>query len=274
MAGTESRVILITGAARGIGAATAQRALQAGHRVVLSDVDAAAVEHLAATLGSAALGAVLDVRDAAQWQQVLDLAWKHFGRVDVLINNAGVIHTGYTLDVPLERHRHTVEVNYLGVIAGVLAVLPRFIAQGSGHVIDVCSLTAFMPFPGMASYAGTKHAIRAFHQALALEYRERPVSFTIVYPPAVETPMLKQEETDDAAALAFSGKPVAPEAIADAILRAVARKPEEVIIPAIQGRLLREIGVYPGLMRWLLPLVTAQGRRNLAKRRAAHTQIP
>ena len=167
MATADGKVLFITGAARGIGAATAKEAVGRGYRVVLADIDGDGTRALAQSLGGAAYGLALDVRDPAQWQQVLDQAWQHFGRVDVLINNAGVVHTGYVLDVPFEQHRHTVEVNYLGNIAGVLATLPRFIAQGHGHLITICSLTTYMPFPSLASYAGTKHALRGFHHSLA-----------------------------------------------------------------------------------------------------------
>jgi NAD(P)-dependent dehydrogenase (short-subunit alcohol dehydrogenase family) len=263
------KVLFITGAARGIGAATAQEAVRRGHRVVLADIDGDGAQALARSLGESALGLALDVRDPAQWQQALDAAWSRFGRIDVLVNNAGVVHTGYVLDVPFEQHRHTVEVNYLGPIAGVLAALPRLIAQGGGHVITVCSLTAYMPFPSLASYAGTKHALRGFHHSLAWEYRKQPVDFTIVYPPSVETPMLQQEALDDSAAAAFAEPAVTPDVIARAILDAVRDKPREVTIPAFQGWLLRAFGAFVWIMRIVLADLEKHGRKNLAKRRAS-----
>ncbi|MDE0855830.1 MAG: SDR family NAD(P)-dependent oxidoreductase [Nevskia sp.] len=271
MATAEDKVLFITGAARGIGAATARDAIGRGHRVVLADIDADAVQALAASLGPTAHGLALDVRDPAQWQAALEQAWRHFGRVDVLINNAGVVHTGYVLDVPFEQHRHTVEVNYLGNIAGVLAALPRFIAQGGGHLITVCSLTAYMPFPSLASYAGIKHALRGFHHSLAWEYRKQPLHFTIVYPPAVETPMLQQEAQDDSAIAAFGEPPIAPEVMARAIVDAVARRPREVALPAVQGWLLRAFGAFVWIMRIVLADLERHGRKNLAARRASTT---
>ncbi len=264
----DGKVLFITGAARGIGAATAKDAASRGYRLVLADIDGAGARQLAASLGAQALGLDLDVRDPAQWQRALDQAWQHFGAVDVLINNAGVVHTGYVLDVPFERHRHTVEVNYLGNIAGVLAALPRFIAQGRGHLITICSLTAYMPFPSLASYAGTKHALRGFHHTLAWEYREQPLDFTIVYPPAVETPMLEQEAQDDSAAAAFGEPAIAPEVMARAIVDAVTKKPREVTLPAFQGWLLRAFGAFVWIMRIVLADLEKHGRKNLAARKA------
>jgi len=267
-----NKVLFITGAARGIGAATAKEAIGRGHRVVLADIDGAAAQAMAQSLGEAACGLQLDVRDPAQWQQALDLAWQRFGKVDVLINNAGVVHTGYVLDVPLEQHRHTVEVNYLGNIAGVLAALPRFIEQGQGHLITVCSLTAYMPFPGLASYAGTKHALRGFHHSLAWEYRKQPLHFTIVYPPAVETPMLQQEAQDDSAAASFGEPAISAETMARAIVDAVASRPREVTVPAFQGWLLRAFGAFVWIMRIVLADLEKHGRKNLAARRAAQAR--
>jgi len=266
----DGKVLFITGAARGIGAATAREAAARGYRLALADIDGAAVREAAAGLGALALE--LDVRDPAQWQRALDQAWQHFGGVDVLVNNAGVVHTGYVLDVPFERHRHTVEVNYLGNIAGVLATLPRFIAQGHGHLITICSLTAYMPFPSLASYAGTKHALRGFHHTLAWEYREQPLDFTIVYPPAVETPMLEQEAQDDSAAAAFGEPPISAQAMARHIVEAVAKKPREVTVPALQGWLLRAFGAFVWIMRLVLADLEKHGRKNLAARKAARSR--
>jgi NAD(P)-dependent dehydrogenase (short-subunit alcohol dehydrogenase family) len=270
----DGKVLFITGAARGIGAATAREAVARGHRVALADIDGAAALALAAQLGGPALGLALDVREPEQWRRALDQAWQHFGAVDVLVNNAGVVHTGYVLDVPFEQHRHTLEVNYLGNIAGVLAALPRFIAQGHGHLITICSLTAYMPFPSLASYAGTKHALRGFHHTLAWEYRAQPLHFTIVYPPAVETPMLQQEAQDDSAAAAFGEPPIAPEVMARAIVDAVRTRPREVAVPALQGWLLRAFGAFVWIMRIVLADLEKHGRKNLAARKAAQRSLP
>ena len=268
MAEAEGKVLFITGAARGIGAATTREAVSRGYRVVLADIDGAAALELARSLGDAAHGLALDVRDPAQWQAALDQAWQRFGRVDVLINNAGVVHTGYVLDVPFEQHRHTIDVNYLGNIAGVLAALPRFIQQGHGHLVTVCSLTAYMPFPSLASYAGTKHALRGFHHSLAWEYRKQPLHFTIVYPPAVETPMLQLEAQDDSAVAAFGEPPISAEVMARAIVDALATRPREVTVPAFQGWLLRAFGAFVWIMRIVLADLEKHGRKNLAARRA------
>ncbi|MEW6631051.1 MAG: SDR family oxidoreductase, partial [Pseudomonadota bacterium] len=201
----KAKVMLITGAASGIGAAMAEAAARDGHKVILADINEPAARAMAAGIGSNASTKRLDIRSEENWNAVLDEVWSEHGQLDVLINNAAIVHTGFAANVSVEKHRHTLDTNFMGAAIGMLAALPRFKAQGSGHLVTVASMVAFLPFPGIASYAAAKHALRAFHHALAIEERRSPVSFTIVYPTATETPMLEQEAQDDAMALAFAG---------------------------------------------------------------------
>src|SRR6202011_4980672 len=103
---------------------------------------------------------------------------------------------------------------------GMLATLPRFLQQGFGHFVTVCSMTAFLPFPGLSSYAAAKHALRAFHHSLALEQRDSPLKFTIVYPTSTETPMLEQE-AQSGLKLAFASPSMSAESAAKIILEAM-----------------------------------------------------
>ena len=263
------KVILITGAASGIGAATARRAVAQGHQVAVADIDGAGAQALAVELGANAFAIALDIRSPQQWETALDVVWARFGRLDVLLNNAGIIHTGHARDVALEQHRRTLEVNFLGPLTGMKAALPRFKAQGSGHFLTVCSMTAFLPMPGMASYAGSKHALRAFHHGMALEERGTPLHFTIVHPPATETPMLDAEAKDDSAVLAFSEKTVSADAVADTLLRAIRDRPLEVVMPAAFGKFLRLLGAHPGIIRRMIDRAEAKGRKLLDVRRKA-----
>jgi NADP-dependent 3-hydroxy acid dehydrogenase YdfG len=116
------------------------------------------------------------VREGAQWDAALQTTVAAFGQLDVLVNNAGIIHTGYARDLTMAQHRDMVEVNYLGVIGGVMAALPLMREQGHGHIVDVCSMTSFLPLTGYATYGGTKHAMRAFQHSVAIEERGGPVA--------------------------------------------------------------------------------------------------
>ncbi|WP_296736748.1 SDR family oxidoreductase [Mesorhizobium sp.] len=264
----KAKVMLITGAASGIGAATAQAAARQGHRVILADINEPGAHAAAAGIGPNASARRLDIRSEENWNAVLDEVWSEHGRLDVLINNAAIVHTGFAANVPVEKHRHTLDTNFMGAAIGMLAALPRFKAQGSGHLVTIASMVAFLPFPGIASYAAAKHALRAFHHALAIEERHSPVSFTIVYPTATETPMLEQEAQDDAMALAFAGNPMPAEQVAQIIVEAVAKKSAEAYIPPERGSFVRQIGVKPRALAKMYELNAAVGAEKLKARRA------
>lgn len=260
-----SLVVLVTGAASGIGAATARLAVERGYRVVLADINAAAAKALAGELGGNARGCELDVRDEHSWNGAFDAAEAEFGPVDVLVNNAGIIHTGHARSLTLAQHRDIIEVNLLGTITGVVTALARMTARGGGHIVDVCSMTSFLPLSGYATYAGTKHGVRAFHHSVALEERHGPVTFSIVHPPSTRTPMLAQEMADPSSVIAFAERSYSPESIAAAVVDAITGRPAEIVFPPVVGRIQRAVGSLPRLMYFVIPLVETAGRRRRAR---------
>ncbi len=259
---------MLTGGASGIGAATAELLVARGHRVAVCDVNREATLNLCAKLGERAHPLYLDVRQYTEWERALNETWNELGGVDVLINNAGLVHTGLSHEVPLEKLSHMVDVNLVGVINGVHSAVPRFLEQGYGHVINTASLASFIPLPGTAVYAATKHAVRAFTHGCAIELGDTPVKFTLVCPGAVETPMLAKQVDDDAAALSFSDKPLAPQSVAQAILKAAEEQPREILVPPVRGNLLRLAGAFPGIVNRMFPAAQRRGRAELARRRA------
>jgi NAD(P)-dependent dehydrogenase (short-subunit alcohol dehydrogenase family) len=269
----KSKVFLITGAASGIGAAMAKEAIVRGHHVALADINEDGVRQIAAECGGAAVAYALDIRSEADWTRTLDDIWSRFGRLDVLVNNAAVVHTGYARDVSIVHHEQTLDVNTMGPIIGMLAALPRMKAQGNGHLATVCSMTAFIPFPGLASYAASKHALRAFHHALALEERNSPIRFTIVHPSSTETPMLEKEAADDALALAFAGQSFSADYVAGVVLDAVAKNTVEVFMPKERGAIVRKVGTNPRSLKKMVERNEVIGReRQLERRRLAATK--
>ncbi|TXS49816.1 SDR family NAD(P)-dependent oxidoreductase [Streptomyces sp. uw30] len=260
----KSQVIVVTGAANGIGAAIARLAIDRGHRVMLTDVDEEAVLVCAGELGPRAAACRLDIRSAEGWSNAFEATEAAFGTVDVLVNNAGITHTGHARDLGPRQHRDIVEVNLLGTITGVCTAVERMTAQGHGHIVNVCSMTSFLPLPGYATYCGTKHGLRAFHHSVAIEERDGPLDFTIVHPPSTRTGMLDQEMADPACAISFAEKSYAPEQIAEAVVDAITTKPVEVVFPPLAGRVQRIAGVFPRLMRRVIPLAEARGRRQRA----------
>ena len=236
---------LVTGAASGIGAATAELLATRGDRVVIADVNVGAAEEVASRLGPDAIALELDITSESAWEAALDETAVRFGSLDVLINNAGIVETGYARDVSVERHQRTISTNFMGPLTGTLAALRRFRAQGHGHIVTVCSMTAFLPFPGLASYAASKHALRAFHHAVAVEERHNPIDFTIIHPTATETPMLEQEAEDESSAFAFVATSVSAAFVAETIVTAIDNKTREVFMPPEGADDIIRLGVRP-----------------------------
>jgi len=271
MAKTKKKTLLITGGASGIGAAMAALAVEHGHKVLIADIDEKGAAAQAAALGQSAASIALDITSSTQWERALDACWQRFGGLDVLINNAAIVHTGYARNVSVEAHQQTFDVNAMGPIRGMMATLPRFLAQGSGHFVTVCSMTAFLPFAGLASYAAAKHALRAFHHALCIEQRTSPIDFSIIHPTSTETPMLVKEAESDEVPMAFLSSSVTAEFVAEVVLKAMTKKTLEVFMPPERARSIRLLGTDPKALLKLADDAERAGQRNLLARRAAHT---
>ena len=260
--------ILLTGGASGIGAATAELAVARGHKVVIADINFSGAKRVAKMIGAGASAIQLDIVSDEQWRNVLDETERRLGRLDVLINNAAIVHTGHSHNVSSEAHQQTMDVNFMGPLKGMLAALPRFKKQGSGHFITVCSMTAFLPFPGLASYAASKHALRAFHHGFALEQRATPIRFSIIYPTSTETPMLEEEARSDEVTLAFANPSVTPDKVGNLILDAMENNSMEVYMPPERARFVRMAGTNPRTLRKLVVAGEEKGAKNLKSRRA------
>lgn len=210
------KTIVITGAARGIGLATAKALLNKGARVVIGDRDIDALEASVAAIS--ALGPVsghpLDVTDRESFAAFLDKANADGGgHIDVLINNAGVMPVGPFLQQSQQSIRSSLEVNVYGVLTGCQLVLPQMINRRSGHIINVASLSGLIPLPGQVVYTGAKAAVIGLTTAMADEFVEYGVQVSAVLPPFTNTDLIAGTTTSGAS------KPVEPEDIAKAVIK-------------------------------------------------------
>ncbi len=224
------RVIAITGAARGIGRATAERLAAEGGRVAIGDLDAEEAATVAATLDGEAIGLHLDVTDPASVIGFLDEVEARLGPLDVLVNNAGIMVVGPFADEDDAATARELSVNVLGVVYGMRHALTRMVANGGGHIVNVASLASWFSTPGEATYSATKHAVRGLTEAVRFELRDQPIELTSVYPGVVDTEL---------AAGTGTGRLLQPSQVADAIADAVRRPRAEVFVPAGTGPVAR-----------------------------------
>lgn len=243
----KGKVVVITGASSGLGEATARHLSAQGASVVLGARRIERLQSLADelnNLGGMALAMQTDVTDPEQVQQLVDKAVETYGRVDVIINNAGLMPHS-----PLERRKiddwnRTIDVNIKGVLYGIAAVLPYMQEQKSGHIINVSSVAGHKVSPGGAVYSATKHAVRVISEGLRQEVKPYNIRTTVISPGAVDTELPSSATEADVAEnlQQFYDEYAIP---ADSFARAVAfamSQPEDVDVNEILFRPTRQVG--------------------------------
>jgi NAD(P)-dependent dehydrogenase (short-subunit alcohol dehydrogenase family) len=264
-------VAIITGAASGIGRATAERFGGLGLALGLADLNQErleATERDLAARGARVLSVVTDVSDIASCRRLVQAVENRFGRIDVLVNSAGVVRPALveaTTDADVELE---LRVNLFGVINTTRAVLPIMRRQNRGHIVNIASLAAVTPLPGEAVYCASKYGVRGFSLALAVELRHTPLRVSVVHPDSTETPMLAYEATHGGAPLSFSGKILQPDDITDAVVRALQTGKREISVPRSRGWLAMLGELVPPLRDLVVERLERAGARELARRRA------
>jgi NAD(P)-dependent dehydrogenase (short-subunit alcohol dehydrogenase family) len=177
----------ITGASRGFGRIWAEAALMRGDQVVATARKLADVGDLATRFGEAVFPLALDVTNPKQVRQVVERAFRHFGTMDVLVNNAGVALFAATEEASDEQIRELFDTNYIGMVRVLRAALPLMRQQGSGHILGVSSGLGIASLPFLGFYSATKWAVEAMHEALAVEVKPFGIKVTLVEPGAYAT---------------------------------------------------------------------------------------
>lgn len=222
---------LITGGAQGIGLALARGLIAEGVEVLLSDIDEQALGRAANDLAAAG-GRVrayrADVADAADVLRLRDRIHADAGPLDVLINNAGVVHGGAFLDVPLDRHLQTYRVNTIGLVVMTHAFLPDLIAADESHLVNVSSASGFIGLPFGSTYASSKWSVTGFSESIRLELKvlgHRHVGVTTVCPSYVSTGLF------EGARPPRTTRFVTPERLASLTVSAIKRNRQLVLTP-------------------------------------------
>ncbi|HEY7052105.1 MAG TPA: SDR family oxidoreductase [Mycobacterium sp.] len=246
------KTVAITGAARGIGHATAKALLRRGARVVIGDRDVNALESAVAALNAQGQvsGYPLDVTNRQSFSEFLDKARSEGGgRIDVLINNAGVMPVGQFLQQSEQAIRSAIEVNFYGVLNGCQLVLPEMVARHSGHIVNIASLAGMVAVPGQVVYAGTKFAVVGLTTAMADEFAPDGVEVSAIMPTFTNTELISGTHPSAAQ------KPVQPEDVAAAVVKVLDKPTTLVSVPRF-GRFMAAI----------TQMLGPRGRRGLNKR--------
>ncbi len=243
--GIEGKIVVITGASSGLGEATAHRLSEQGATVVLGARRTDRIVSLADEInsnGGKALAIATDVTDRDQVRRLVDTAVEKFGRIDVIINNAGLMPLSPLDRLRIDEWDRMIDVNIKGVLYGIAAALPHMKKQMSGHIINVSSVAGHKVRPGNAVYAATKHAVRALSEGLRMEVKPYNIRTTVISPGAVATELLGTITEPDVAENTrkyVSEIAVPPDTFARAVVYAMSQ-PEDVDINEILFRPTRQ----------------------------------
>ena len=266
----EGKVVVVVGASLGIGAEAARRFAAEGARLVLAARGVERLEAFAADLratGTQVLAVPTDIGDPAACEALISKTIQTFGGLDVLVNNAALHHRGPVETVAADKLAHMVDINLRAVVPLTCLALPHLRARRGGAVVQVASLAGCVPTPGSAVYSGTKFGVRAFSRALDDELTGTGVRIKVVSPGPVDTGFIL-DDLDRVTDLTLSQPMVTAIEVAQAIVEIALNESFENKMPASSG-VLTTIGyLFPGLGRWLRPMLEKKGRANKARLKA------
>ena len=243
----QGKVVVITGASSGLGEATARYLSAEGATVVLGARRADRIQSLAKELsdrGGKALALTTDVTHHEQVKKLVDAAVQTYGRIDVMLNNAGLMPHSPLERLKIDDWNHTIDVNIKGVLYGIAAALPHMKQQKGGHIINVSSVAGHKVNPGGAVYAATKHAVLALSEGLRMEVKPYNIRTTVISPGAVATELpnsITEADVAQGVQKFYGAFAIPPESFARAVAFAVSQ-PEDMDVNEILFRPTRQEG--------------------------------
>jgi NAD(P)-dependent dehydrogenase (short-subunit alcohol dehydrogenase family) len=184
---------IVTGAARGIGRAIAERLVREGARVMIADLDEATARTTASAIGEGAVARRLDVTSAAAWAETVGAVTASWGRVDILVNNAGIAgRSAPAWELSVEEWQQVIDIDLTGVFLGCRAVLPGMIEQGYGRIVNIASIAGKEGNPNAVPYSAAKSGVIGLTKAIAKEVATKGVIVNAITPAVIETEILKQ----------------------------------------------------------------------------------
>ncbi|MCX8113297.1 MAG: SDR family NAD(P)-dependent oxidoreductase [Bacteroidia bacterium] len=239
--------ILLTGAAGGIGQATAQLLWMKGFSLILTDASESALHKAFPHLPEGSIADTLNVTELSAWEAIV----QRYPDTDILIQLAGIMRAGTFIEQPLEEWHIQQSVNLTGVIYGSHVWGRHFAQRGYGHIINMASMAGVAPVPGIVGYTATKFAVRGFSLALDMELRPKGVPVTVICPGPVATPLIFNElpKPESVYTLAAGGL-LSPDAVAHAVWRAIQRRPREILLPMNKAIAARLVSLFPSVLGW------------------------
>ena len=257
-------VILVTGASGGFGRQMTRQFLEEGSHLLLTDVDAAALESMTGELqtedGRIQCSIAADLADEAGCQMLFDAIQANGIKPDILINNAGIAVGGRFDHAPRDRWEQVVQLNLLAPMRLSYLFLPQMIERGSGHIVNISSLAGWVGASGMASYCATKFGLRGFADSIASDYEDVGIRLSTVYPSFSRTPILNSEQ------FGYEERHEVPEEMLS--------DPADVAAEIVKGVKLDTCDIFPDktsrrvhylkrFMPWTIPLISRRMRRHM-----------
>ena len=244
-------VVWLTGSANGVGKHLTNCFYQKGYSIVASDIEIATLESVAKEFDwnlDNVLLLELNITDQNAWETALEKVVERFGRIDIMFNIAGYVRPGCLMETPPEELQKHIDINLVGTMIGTQLIAKQMLTQGSGHIINIASLAAIGPVPGLGFYSAAKFGLRGYSLALAHELAEKNIAVSVIYPDLIKTRMFDlQLNYPKESALVFTGhKPLTVKDIEKSVFNTVlTKRPMEVLLPTHRGLLTRFSGLFP-----------------------------
>ena len=260
-----NEVVLITGAAGGIGQAICERLIARGMRLALLDIDAARLQALAGRLGEQACAFALDLTDQAALTEVLAQIEARFGRLDILINNAAVAHVEAFDERSVASIVSELNINLIAPLVLTRLAIPLLRRSADARVISTVSLGGIFPLPETPIYAASKFGLRGAMLSIGLDLADKGIKVGSILPAATETPMLRKEAIDGGNALQFMDPPQQPEDVADQVLLMLDKPCLERTPKASESWLSSLAMLFPNLLPHSIRLLRKRGEKGMQR---------